>query len=441
MNEIVSQFRLLSQKRFLPFFVTQFFGAFNDNVYKNALIIIIAFKAQDSVLPVNTLTNLSAALFILPFFLFSAIAGQYIDKKEKSSMIRRIKILEIIIMLAAAIGFVLGNIYWLIAMLFLMGTQSTFFGPAKYGYIPQHMSEHELTAANGLVQMGTFVAILTGTMVGGILASIDDAENAIALAIVGFAIAGYVSARSIPYTEAAAPKLKLSYNFAAETWRTIQLVSRERNLFVPILGISWFWFLGATYLVQLPNYTKTALNANEQVVTLLLTLFTLGIGLGSLVCNRLSRSRIEPGLVPLGALGMSIFGVDLVFANPAIVTEQLSNFQQFIQWPGTVRMLFDVLLVGICGGVYIVPLFAMVQSRSEQSHLSRVIAGNNIFNALLMVVSAVLAIVFLGKGHSIAQLFLLVSALNVVVLLFLLLALPEFVHRGKAVLAAAFRRH
>lgn len=427
-----SQFELLKQKRFLPFFVTQFLGAFNDNVFKNALIILIAFKGvqlSDGGANVDLLTNLSAGLFILPFFIFSATAGQWIDKKEKSQSIRFIKLMEVVIMLGAAYAFYVGAIYALIALLFLMGIQSAFFGPAKYSYIPQHLDNTELVAGNALVQSGTFVAILMGTMMGGILVADDDGRQWVAIVIVVLALLGYLSSRYIPHTPSLEPDLKINWNPLTETWRNIAFIHKERVVFLSVLGISWFWFLGATYLVQLPNYTKTTLAGNEQVVTLLLTLFTLGIGGGSLLCNWLSGQKVEPGLVPFGSIGLSLFGIDLFFAQPEFTPQVLMGVAEFIKEAGSIRIMLDVLFIGMFGGFYIVPLFSLIQQRSEAQHLSRVIAGNNIFNALLMVLSAVMAIVLLGAGASIADLFLIVAVLNALVGLYIYSLVPEFFMR------------
>ena len=427
-----NQFTLLKQKRFLPFFVTQFLGAFNDNVFKNALIILIAFQGvqlSDGSANVNFLTNLSAGLFILPFFLFSATAGQWIDKNEKSQSIRLIKLMEIIIMLCAAYAFYTGSIYALISLLFLMGTQSTFFGPAKYSYIPQHLSSTELVAGNALVQMGTFVAILIGTMLGGILIAGEEGRHWVAITIVVLAILGYLSSWFIPQTPSLESELKINWNPFTETWRNIKFIHKERLVFLSVLGISWFWFLGATYLVQLPNYTKTALSGNEQVVTLLLTFFTLGIGAGSLLCNWLSGQKVELGLVPFGSIGLTLFGIDLFFARPDVTPQELIGVAEFIANSGSIRIVFDVLFIGLFGGFYIVPLFSLIQQRSEPRHLSRVIAGNNIFNALLMVLSAVMAIVLLGAGVSIAELFLIVAVLNAIVAIYIYTLVPEFFMR------------
>ncbi len=425
-----SQPRLLAERRFLPFFITQFLGAFNDNVFKNALIILIAFQgARFSDVNTNILTNLSAGLFILPFFLFSATAGQLIDKTEKSLSMRRIKILEIFIMLCAAWAFSAGELYLLIALLFMMGSQSALFGPAKYSYIPQHLDDDELIAGNALVQMGTFVAILVGTMVGGLLIAHEHGRELVSLVLVVIAALGYLSSLGIPKTPSPCPELKINWNIFTETWRNIAFIHRNRTVFLSVLGISWFWFLGATYLVQLPNYTRLTLGGNEQVVTLLLTLFTLGIGSGSLLCNWLSGQKVEIGLVPFGSIGLTLFGIDLFLAKPALSGTELIGLAAFLQQQGSFRVIMDVVLIGVFGGFYIVPLFALVQQRSDPQHLSRVIAGNNIINALLMVLSAVMAIVLLGAGVTIAELFVVVAILNAAVAVYIYTLVPEFLMR------------
>ncbi len=424
-----SQFVLLSEKRFLPFFITQFLGAFNDNVFKNALIIMIAFQgAQLTTLDTDLLINLSAGLFILPFFLFSATAGQWIEKLEKGKAIRMIKFIEIIIMSLAAVAFYFGAITVLVALLFFMGTQSTFFGPAKYSYIPQHLDDTELIEGNALVQMGTFVAILIGTMMGGVLMASNDGIFYISFSIVFIAVLGYFASRYIPETPALDSDLKINWNVFSETFRNIRFIKSNRIVFLSVLGISWFWFLGATYLVQLPNFTKTALGGNEEVVTLLLTLFTAGIGAGSLLCNWLSGNKVELGLVPFGSAGLTLFGIDLYFSQLDVLAGSMIGVTEFMTL-SNFRLIMDIVLIGFFGGLYIVPLFALVQQRSEPEHLSRVIAGNNIFNALLMVVSAAFAIVFLGMGFSIAELFLVVAILNALVAVYIYTLVPEFFMR------------
>ncbi len=424
------QSRLLGQRRFLPYFLTQFLGAFNDNIFKNALIIMIAFQgAQFSSVDINVLTNLSAGLFILPFFILSATAGQLIDKTEKSISIQRIKIAEIIIMLGAAWAFISAQLYMLIALLFMMGAQSTLFGPAKYSYIPQHLKNTELIAGNALVQMGTFIAILVGTITGGLLIADDEGRTWVSIVLVTVAVLGYLSSRAIPVTPSPCPELRINWNIFTETWRNIAFIHSNRTVFLSVLGISWFWFLGATYLVQVPNYTRLTFGGNEQVVTFLLTLFTVGIGSGSLLCNWLSGQKVEIGLVPFGSIGLTLFGIDLFFARPASVGPELLGLVEFLQQGTSVRIIIDIVLIGLFGGFYIVPLFALVQQRSDPAHLSRVIAGNNILNALLMVLSAVMAIVMLGSGVTIAQLFLVVAILNAAVAVYIYTLVPEFLMR------------
>jgi 1-acyl-sn-glycerol-3-phosphate acyltransferase len=427
-----NQFSLLRKRRFAPFFLTQFFGAFNDNVYKNALIILIAFQSAGRGLwESNTLINLSAGLFILPFFLFSATAGQLADKYEKSRFIRWVKVLEIAIMSLAVAAFHLDSIPLLIGLLFLMGTQSSLFGPVKYGILPQHLGEKELVGGNGLVEMGTFLAILLGTLTGGVLIGIPvNGAAMVSVTVIVLACLGFLSSLGIPTAAAVAPGLRINWNPFTETWRSIRFVHGNRTVFLSVLGVSWFWLLGATYLAQLPNFTKMNLGGNEQVVTLLLTLFSVGIGTGSLLCERLSGRRVELGLVPFGSLGLTVFGIDLFLAVPeSPVTGTALDAVAFLRAPGNTRVLFDILLLGLFGGFYIVPLYALVQQRSEPSHRSRVIAANNIFNALFMVVSAVMAILILNAGLSIPQLFLVVAAMNAMVSLYIYTLVPEFLMR------------
>ncbi len=427
-----NQFSLLRQRRFGPFFLTQFLGAFNDNVFKNALIILIAFQAVG--LPpgdANILINLSAGLFILPFFLFSATAGQFADKYEKSHLIRLVKLLEIVIMVGAAAGFYLNNIPLLMGLLFLMGAQSTLFGPVKYGILPQHLREEELVGGNGLVEMGTFLAILLGTMTGGILIGLGaSGAMLVSITVVTIACLGYLTSCGIPTAVAAAPTLRINWNPLTETWRNLNFTRQNRTVFLSILGISWFWFFGATYLAQLPNYTKLTLGGSEQVVTLLLTLFSLGIGLGSLLCERLSGRKVEIGLVPFGAIGLTLFSVDLFFAAPGIPAgRELIEASGFLRESGNWRVMADIVLIGLFGGFFIVPLYALVQQRSEPSHRSRIIAGNNILNALFMVISAVLAIVLLKAGLNIPQLFLATAFFNALVAIYIFTLVPEFLMR------------
>ena len=312
-----SQYDLLREKRFAPFFWTQFLGAGNDNIYKNALIIFVAFHAAaNATLDANTLVNLAAGIFILPFVLLSASAGQLADKYEKSRLIRYIKVLEIAIMVIGTVGFWRHDLVLLFVALALMGVHSTLFGPVKYAILPQHLRPEELIGGNGLVEMGTFVAILIGTIVGGLLVAIPAVGPVLAGATaIAVAVAGWLVSRAIPETPAVAPDLTLNWNPFTETWKNIRFAYGNRIVWLSMLGISWFWFYGATFLTQFPNFAKEILGGDEHVVTLLLALFSIGIGAGSLLCERLSGHKVEIGLVPFGSIGLTVFAVDLWFAT------------------------------------------------------------------------------------------------------------------------------
>ena len=423
-----NQFVLLGQRRFGPYFLTQFLGAFNDNVFKNALLLLLAFHAADRFSAgSDTLINLSAGLFVLPFFLFSAIAGQLADKYDKALLIRRIKLLEIFIMLAAACALLFDQIVALIALLFLMGVQSSFFGPVKYGVLLQLVDEQELIGATGLVGMGTFLAILLGTACGGLLIGVDDhGRPLVALAVMLIAIAGFVSSRSIPRLKALAPAAAINWNPLTATWHMLAYAWGKRIVFVGITAISWFWFLGSVYLAQLPNFTRLFLDGDETVVTLLLALFSIGVGAGSLMCERLTGHRVDVVLVPVGALGMTVFGADLALTPAVPGGDALLSAVHWLQQPAAWRTAADVLLLGASGGLYIVPLYALVQQRTEEGHRARVIAANNILNALFMVSAAVLAIIILRSGLSIPWLFGLVAGLNALIAVLIICIEPEF---------------
>jgi MFS family permease len=431
----MNQFQLLKTRRFLPLFWTQFLGAFNDNVYKNALVILIIFQGSTLYgIDTNIVVTLSAGIFILPFFLFSATAGQVADKYEKAMLIRRVKILEIVIMSFSIIGFYLESILMLIALLFLMGAQSALFGPLKYSILPQHLSERELTGGNGMIAMGTFLAILLGTILGGVLVSIEQSGPFIIGGVVMIlAVLGFYASRFIPTAQAAAPDLKINWNLATQTFKIMQYALENRSVFIGVIAISWFWLMGATYLSQVPAYSKSILGGNNEVVTLLLTMFSVGIGLGSVMCEKMSRGRIELGLVPLGAMGITLFSIDIYFASQHFVALSLPagelNAAQFIDISGSWRVLLDLALIGLFGGFYTVPLSAMVQKRSNPHHRARVIAANNILNALFMVVSALATVGMLQAGFSIPQIFMSLGVLNAVLVGILFMLLPEFVQR------------
>ena len=415
----------------MPFFITQALGAFNDNVFKNGLAALLVFQSsQLAGLNTNQLINLSAMVFILPFFLFSAMFGQFADKYEKSAQIRYIKLFEVFIMLAAMLGFWLDSVPLLLGVLFLLGFQSTMFGPIKYGIIPQVLDRRELVGGNALVEMGTFVAILAGTIAGPLLIGIEaDWPVWISGTALMIAIVGYITSRNIPTAPAVAPGLKINWNFLAETFRNISFIRENKVVLNAVLGISWFWFFGATFLVQIPSYSETIIGGDEKLMSTLLAMFIIGISTGSLLCERLSGRQVEIGLVPFGAIGLTLFGIDLYFASPAQPGEYAGLFA-FLALGANWRIIFDLVMIGIFAGFYIVPLYALVQQRSDPGHRSRVIAGNNILNALFMVVSAVFAMLLLGSaGFSIPQLFLVTAILNLVVAIYIFSIVPEFLIR------------
>ncbi|HZP11511.1 MAG TPA: MFS transporter [Nevskiaceae bacterium] len=425
-----SQFGLLKERRFGAFFCVQTLGAFNDNVFKNALGVLVTFGAL-ALTPaqVDFDQNLAAVLFILPFFLFSATSGQIAERYEKSRLIRGVKLLEVAIAILAAIGLYLKSVPFLFAVLFLLGLQATLFGPVKYSILPQVLHPDEIVGGNALVETATSLAILLGLMVGGILMSLGGGTTWVSIVVLAVAIAGYVAARAIPPAAASAPDLKINWNPVTETWRNLKFMQGNRTVFLSVLGISWFWFYGAMLLTQLPNYTRVFLGGGERVFTLLLGVFCVGTAIGSLLCERLSGHKVEIGLVPLGSIGLTLFGVDLYFAHPDAATTVDQSVSAFLGVPSNHRVLWDLGLIGLFAGFYIVPLYALVQTRSEASHRSRIIAGNNILNALFMVVSAIGAILLFKAGLTIPELLLTTALMNAAVAVFIYSLVPEFLMR------------
>jgi 1-acyl-sn-glycerol-3-phosphate acyltransferase len=426
-----SQFDLFRQRRFMPFFMTQGLGAFNDNIFKNALAAALVFEGSRlGGLNTDQVVNLSALLFILPFFLFSALFGQFADKYEKSIQIRYVKLFEVVIMVLATLGFWLNNVPLLLFVLFLLGLQSTIFGPIKYGILPQILRQEELVGGNALVEMGTFVAILAGTIAGPQLAGVEVSwPYWVGAACLAVAAAGYLYSRQIPVAAPAAPELRINWNLFSETIRNLKFLNENRVVLNSVLGISWFWFFGATFLVQIPSYSQNVLGGDENLMSTLLALFIIGISAGSLLCERLSGKQVEIGLVPFGAIGLTLFGLDLYFASPAMPATGISTIE-FLSHAPNWRIVIDLLLIGTFGGFYIVPLYALVQARSAPDHRSRVIAGLNILNALFMVVAAIMAMLILGPvGLGIPDLFLISAILNAVVAVYIFTLVPEFLMR------------
>lgn len=427
-----SQFKLLGERRFSPFFGVQFLGAMNDNVFKQGLVILFAYHtASFTAMSSDVLQNVAQALFILPYFLFSATAGQLADKYEKSRLITITVALELLCMGLGAWGLVTQNLNLLLAALFLGGVQSTIFGPVKYAILPQVLNDRELVGGNALVETGTSIAILMGMILGGwMIAQPGWGVIGSAIATMSFSALGIVLSRAIPKAPAADPSLCINWNPVTETWRNFQFTRQNRVVFLSILGISWFWFYGAMLATQFPNLSKNVLGGSEHVVTLLLTIFSVGIGLGSLLCERLSDHKLEIGLVPFGSIGLSLFGIDL-WAATAGYAPPVGGITPaaFLSDGALVRVAADLFLIGVFGGFYIVPLYALIQSRSAKSHRSRIIAGNNILNAAFIVAAAALAIVLLGAGATIPQVILVTAVLNALVALYIFTLVPEFLTR------------
>ncbi len=429
-----NQFALLGARRFAPFFVTQLLGAFNDNVFRNATLVLIAFQMGLSTQEVTLYSNLAPALFILPFFLFSATAGQLAEKYEKTRIIRAVKLFEIVAMSVAAWGFYAHHVSGLLVVLFLMGLHSTVFGPIKYSILPQALHPEELVGGNGLVESGTALAILFGMMLGMSLMGVPGNGPLLAsIAVLGIAVAGYAASRAIPPAPPTSPLLKINWNPITESWRVCKLCAKQRTVLNSVLGISWFWFLGTALTAQLPNYAKLHMGGGESLNLLALGVFSVGTGIGSLLCEKLSSRTVEIGLVPLGAFGVTAFGIDLYFARSGLAPSTGLDILGFVQSAGSLRILFDFMMIGIFGGLYLVPLFALVQSRTAKSELSRVIAGNNILNALFIVAAAVCGIVSQQVlGWSIPQFFLAVAILNGLVAIYIFTLTPEFLMRFMA---------
>lgn len=426
-----SQRALLKSRRFLPLFVTQFFSALNDNIYKQAVLLLLIFQTAN-VADGALYSNLAAGLFILPFFLFSGMAGQLAEKKEKSKLIRAVKLAEIPIMLVGAVAISTQSVWLMLATVFLTGLQSTFFGPLKYSILPQHVAADELTKANGLVESATFVAILLGTTFGTYYITQTLGPTIISVTIVGLAIIGYLSSCSIPNSPANDANLVFSFNLFSSTIGLFKVLNAQtESVGKSVLGISWFWFIGAIILTALPNYVKYVMVGDELVVTSALVVFSLSIAIGSLLCEKLSRSRIELGIVPFGALLITLF-LYLLSQEPPMsfylpATAKLMTLEQILHTGDMYWHFIWMAGIGIAAGFYTVPLYALIQQRTEESSRSRIIAANNVLNALFMVASAVLSIITLSVfAWSIPQLLLLLAGLNLLISVYIYTKVPEF---------------
>ena len=434
-----NQFQLLKERRFLPFFIVQCLGAFNDNVYRQAIIALL-FWMGVSAGERSLYTNIAPAIFILPYFLFSAHAGQIAEKLEKSRLIRITTTMEIAIMSLAAVGFVTQQMGVLLIALFLTGVQSTLFGPVKYSILPGVLHKEELTGGNGLVEMGTSVSILTGMITGGMIFAIAGSAGpyAAAAAIIALAMAGRIASGFIPPVAAGAPDLRINWNPIPESWAIWKLTRKQLAVRNAILGVSWFWFIGTLLTAQLPTYAEVNLGGRQELYIFALALFSIGTGIGSLLCERLSGRRVELGLVPLGALGVSAFMIDLYFARSGESMLAGLSAREFIAQAGSWRIVIDLLGVGLFTGFFVVPLFALIQGRTPASEMSRVIAGMNIQNSVFIVVAAGIGLVLQKLlGWTIPQVFLALAIANLLVAGWIFTIVPEFAMRFVAWLMVA----
>ena len=421
--------QLLGQRRFAPLFWIQALGAFNDNIFKNALVILVAYQSMGIAgLDSSSTVALCGGLFILPFFLFSGVAGQIADHWPKTRLIPWIKLAEIGIMALAAVGLVTQSLPLLLTVLFLMGAQSAFFGPIKFGILPELLEERDLVGGNALVEMATFLAILLGTLTGGILIAREGGGWWVSATVLAVAVAGWLATFLLLPTKAANPGKPVEWHPIVATYGILAHVGRERGIYLPVLGIAWFWFVGASLLALFPDFSKEVLGGSESLVTFFLALFSVGIGAGSILCERLSKGRLELGLVPIGSIGMTVFLLDLYLAG-APVTAGEFTLRSFLSGWGGLRISLDIFFLSIFGGCYIVPLMTMIQQRSAAAHRASVIAGSNIVNAFFMVVSAAFLILLHQVDVPIPYIFAVLAAMNAAIAIYIYLLIPEFLYR------------
>ena len=421
---------LLTSNRFWPIFWTQFSGAMNDNIFKNALIILIAYQSTSILgLRPEQMVALCGGLFILPFFVFSSIAGELTDKFPMHKLVIFTKILELFIVIIGAVGFILNIVPLLLFCLFLLGLQSTLFGPVKYSILPELITEEELVKGNAFVEMGTFLAILIGTIAGGSLIASEKGGIYISIATVIVAMVGVFLSFKVKAIATVDATRKINLNIFQSTVEIIGISRKTRSVFISILGISWFWFFGATLLSVFPVYVKTSLFGSEHVVTLLLAIFSIGVAIGSVICEKLSHERLELGLVPFGSIGLSVFVLDLYFAGSLPATDVARGINELLAVKGIYRILFDLLGLSVMSGFFIVPLYTFIQTRSERSDRARVIAANNIVNALFMVAPAGVLVGLYAMGLKAVDIFLALFILNTLVAVYIYTVIPEFLLR------------
>lgn len=411
------QFSLLNTRRFLPLFLTQFWGAFNDNAFKSTMAVLITYVLITDISHAQLLVNLGGGVFILPFFLFSTLAGELSDKYDRALLVRILKSLEILFMVLGMLGFYLGNVPILMMTLFLMGVHSTFFGPIKYSALPDLLRPQELLAGNGLVEGSTFIAILVGTILGTQLGVTTTGALLASGICIGVAVLGWISSLFMPRVPLGDPGLKIHANIFTAIWRLLCFTRENRPVYLSILAMSWFWFMGFIFITQFPIYTRAIIGGDEHVVTLFLVAFSVGIAIGSLLCNHFLHGKVHARYVPICMLLMTVFTLDLCWASHGQVPVLpygggvAAFLSRFSGW----RITLDLLLLSVAGGFYIVPLYALMQVKSEVAHRSRIVACNNIIGALFMFAAAVLAMALTAIGFNSTQLFLVMGVANALV--------------------------
>ncbi len=417
-------FKFAATRRFAPLFGTQFLGALNDNLFKIALATMISFYGlgKNGLIEPAQMINVSALLFVLPFFLFSALSGQLCNKFDRSRMAVAVKVAEVLIMLLATAGFLNQSLLLLLLCIFLMGLHSTLFGPLKYAVLPDYLDEHELIVGNSLVEGGTFLAILFGQILGTILAGIGGTTVSVFLLII--AAGGLSSSLFMPRVAPKTPEAQIDWHIVRNSKTILKQAFANREIYAAIIGISWFWFIGAVYTTQLPTFTKLHLGGNDNVFNLMLTLFSIGIGSGSVLCAKLSHRRLNLGWVAVGTVGMAIFGLLLVSLVHGTHYHEYSGIGSFLLRGDAYAVMLCIVLLGFCGGFFSVPLYTWLQTASSEEFRAHAIAANNIINGLFMVAAALLSAILLWLFDSINLLYLIVAAGNIVVLVYLLKIAP-----------------
>lgn len=413
------KYSLFTKKRFLPIFLAQFLGAFNDNLIRSGLVVLITYADSKGItlsLPAEVLVTICSALLVIPFLIFSSIAGPMADKYEKGRLVTYTKLAEVLIMAVAAYGFSTQDVHLLMVMLFISGTHSTFFSPIKYSILPEHLKDGELLAGNGFIAGGSYLGILFGLICGGLLVEVPG--NVIGYTAIAIAFVGLFASLLILRTHPAAPDMPISFNIVSGTIRMIGHARRHHTVIAAIIGLSWFLLQGSVFMAQFSNYARFSVNANNEVYTLFLTVFSMGIAAGAVICDKILKGQISPRLSPITLFGVSVFTYLMVLNTPVPTHHAMLDVAALLSNPAYYAMLLSMLMVAVCGGVYMVPLYAMLQYKSESSYRSQVIAASNVSDSLFMTVAALVSAILLHFGVSITNLFMLMASLNLFVALY-----------------------